>query len=558
MNLMKKNHVMLLLLLFITLTISCEKEFNTIGTDIIPGNHFETAATYADVFTYNRKINAVQTNGLPLYQLGRYSDPVYGATEAQITAQLALQVVNPTFGTYTQELEDGADTDDSDLTIPENETVTAVYLNIPFFSTLEETDEDNNRTFTLDSIYGNQGATFNLRVEELTYYLSNLDPESGFETAQQYFSDDDFSSHTGAVLYDDMYSINEQETVIYDVDDPETEENEAENVLERIDPGIRIQLDPTFFQQRIIDAEGSELLANSNNFREYLRGLYISASAFSDDILMLFNLSEGTDLARRASIEIQYNYDAVDTNGTADDTSDDEIITEDATFTLSLVGNVVNTFTNDPYPVAVSDALNTGMNASRLYLKGGAGTFTEIKLFDEEGSDTNLEEIRANNWLINEANLVFYVDRTALDALPETVTEPERIYLYDMENNIPLLDYFLDGTTNPASPSTSKSIHGGILERDEEENGTRYKIRLTRHITNIIRNDSTNVRLGLVLTSDINETIPATAILEPADEVNTITNSVINPFGTILFGSDPGVDESQRLRLEIFYTEPDN
>lgn len=549
MRLIKKSNVSLLLLFLFLCTISCEKEFNTIGTTIISGNHFETEKMYADVFTYNRKINAVQTNGLPIYQLGRYTDPVYGETQARIATQLSLQIGNPTFGTYSQELEDNADTDDSDLTIQENETVTRVYLDIPFFSTLEDTDEDGNRTFELDSIYGNENALFNLRVEELTFYLKDLDPENNFETPQEYFSDQDFSADTGALLFDGTYSINDKEIIIYEEDDPETEENEAGNIRERLDPRIRIDLDPAFFQQTILDAEGSAFLANGNNFREYFRGLYISADSFSDDVLMLLNLSQAT-------IRIEYSYDKVDTNGT-DDPSDDEIFTEDSSLTLNLSGNILNTFSHTPYPVTISDQLNTNTNASRLYLKGGAGTFVEIKLFDEDDTNINLDAVRANKWLINEANLTFYIDREALDA-SGTPTEPQRLYLYDMENNTPLLDHLLDATTNLGNPTISKTTYSGILEKDEEEKGIRYKIRLTEHINNIIRRDSTNVRLGLVLTSDINNIDISTAILEPSDEINSARASVINPLGTVLFGSDPGVEEDKRLRLEIFYTEYEN
>ena len=551
MKLIQKSNVTLLLLFLVFLTFSCEKEFNTIGTDIISNDHFEVQSTYADVFTYNRKINTVQTNRLPIYQLGRYTDPLYGETQSGIASQLILQTANPTFGRYTQELEDNADTDDSVLTIEENETVTTVYLNIPFFSTLTDTDEDGTRTFELDSVFGNLNATFNLRVEELTFYLGDLDPANNFETPLEYFSDHDFSADTGALLFDEIYAIDENEVLIYGEDDPETEEDESDDVAERLDPMIRIELDPAFFQQAIMDAEGTEFLANSNNFREYLRGLYISASSFSDDVLMLLNLSQ-------ANIEIQYEYDEVDTNGTPDDTSDDEIVKSNSSFLLSLSGNIVNSFTNDPYPTSVNDSLDTGDNASRLYLKGGAGTFVEIKLFDEDDSDTNLNEIRANNWLINEANLTFYVDRATLDGAPETVTEPQRIYIYNMENNTALFDHLLDLTTNLADPESSKTIYGGILERNEEEQGIRYKVRLTEHINNIIRKDSTNVRLGLVLTSDVNNTDLSTAILNPADEVRTASASVVTPLGTVLFGSHPGVEEENRLRLEIYYTEFDN
>jgi hypothetical protein len=549
MNPIKKIVYALLLCISVTF-LSCEDDFNRIGTNVVSGGHFDLNRAYIDVFSYNRNITSVQTNALPIYQLGRYTDPVYGEKQAYIVTQLSLQTPNPTFGAYDQAEEDNADTDDNHLTIPENETITQVYLDIPFFSTLEETDEDGNRTFTIDSTYGNAAASFQLRVEELTYYLRDLDPVSQFQQPQKYFSDQDFSAYTGALLYNQLFTIDPAEIVIYKEDDPETEKNEAEEVKERLTPRIRIPLNSTFFQQKIIDAEGSTSLLNNVNFHEYFRGLYISTSSFSDDLLMLFDLSQ-------AQVTIEYEYDKVDTKNT-DTTDDDEIIQETATVGLSLAGNIINSMVNSPYPPEIDEQLNNNDNASRLYLQGGQGTLVEIKLFDEDDSDDRLNEIKANNWLINEANLTFYIDRETLDNAGNA-PEPQRIYVYDLDTNIPIIDYYLDGTANILSNSLlSRTIYGGVIEKDDDGKGIRYKIRLTDHINNILRKDAENVRLGLVIISDINSVNAATAHLNTGEEVSTVTTSVINPLSTVLYGSHPDVEEDKRLRLEIFYTQPYN
>ena len=62
-------------------------------------------------------------------------------------------------------------------------------------------DEDNtvlypteNSQYRVDSIYGNRLSTLNFKVNELTYYLSNLDPNNNFETNSKYYSSDDFLS----------------------------------------------------------------------------------------------------------------------------------------------------------------------------------------------------------------------------------------------------------------------------------------------------------------------------------------------------------------------------
>jgi hypothetical protein len=36
--------------------------------------------------------------------------------------------------------------------------------------------------------------------------------------------------------------------------------------------------------------------------------------------------------------------------------------------------------------------------------------------------------------------------------------EPQRVYVYDLKNNRPIVDYFLDGTTNSLNPKKIKSF----------------------------------------------------------------------------------------------------
>ena len=56
----------------------------------------------------------------------------------------------------------------------------------------------------------------------------------------------------GTTLYDDEMSINSNELVFYNEDDPETDDvDESETVKERLTPRIRVELDKDFFQTRI-------------------------------------------------------------------------------------------------------------------------------------------------------------------------------------------------------------------------------------------------------------------------------------------------------------------
>ncbi len=597
---------------------SCEEDLTTIGEGVISGEPFITGKTVYSVFAYNKKIEAVQTNKLPVYQLGVFNDPIYGKTIAQITSQVNLSSANPVFGTYSQETENKSGTDSNISTINENETVKEVFLYIPYLTksaTLRDSDSDGvddefdvepddatndsdgdgvsniqeksigtdplnpdtdgdgindgeddstvtntySKKVDLDSIYGNRNIAFNLKVERSTFFLRDLDPNTNFQESQEYFSNQQFSPEfVEEVFFNGEVTINDEEIIFFKEDDPDTEDvDESQEVNVRLAPGIRVQLDSNianaFFQENILDKEGQSELLSASNFKEFFRGIHLS---ISDDMLILFDLTQ-------ARININYEYDNVNTNGTADDTSDDTIEQEEKTYqlrflqgggTAAIIGNAVNTFINDGYPTEITSNIDTDENASRLYLKGGAGLFSEIKLFDENNGEEIINQIKAKNWIINEANLVFYVDGNALD-LAGNVIEPPRLYLYNSETNNPLYN----ATTEISDSDTSLGLYknyDGILEKESSGKGIKYTVRITDYINNLIVRDSANATLGLTLTSHIGLPIVRNAILKDLNETNIPVMSTISPLGTVLFGSElSDVEEDKKLKLEIYYTE---
>ncbi|MDV7399883.1 DUF4270 family protein, partial [Arthrospira platensis SPKY1] len=103
-------------------------------------------------------------------------------------------------------------------------------------------------------------------------------------------------------------------------------------------------------------------------------------------------------------------------------------------------------------------------------------------------------------------------------------------------------------------PKLGKIMHGGLIERDLNSGGrgVRYKIRITNHIRNIIRRDSTNVRLGLIVIEDIAQTAMGQALLRNPSQRQVIAKpvaGVMSPLGTILYGNHPAVPEDKRLKL---------
>ncbi len=592
---------------FIFLTGSCEEELVTIGDSLVGEEPFASGKAVYDVYAFNRNIAAVPTNQLPVYQLGVFSDPIYGRTEGRITSQLSLVSTSGVqfFGRYTQLREE------TDPNIPdENETIREVILYLPYFlnqnsdndldgvvNSLDADPEDPNsdsdgdgltdleeqsrgtdplnpdtdgdgigdaedevtplnifpQRRELDSIYGNRDAQFNFEVTRSTYFLRDLNPDSGFQQEEPYYSNQSFGPEFYAdELYEGILEISDEEILIFDEDDPETEEDESLLVVERIQPGIRVALDPEFFQTNLLDKEGDPELLSDANFKDFIRGLHLSLTPIDDDVMILFDLT-------RARLNVEYVYDAFEGEDVNKVEATQELRLLSGGGNQLIQGNAVNSLQSEAYPGEISETFTTGENrpednVSRIYLKGGAGTYAEIELFDLLGGGEAISEIREKNWVINEANLVFYVDRERLDAAGVT-EEPPRLNLFNAETNQPL--YNLRTETNfEDSPFGVFLNYGGLLERSGGK-GVKYKVRITEHINNIILRDSANATLGLTFTADIRVAGLSDVLLPDNTEKELPVGGGISPLGTVLYGSNVDEADPNRLRLEIYYTEID-
>jgi hypothetical protein len=345
-------------------------------------------------------------------------------------------------------------------------------------------------------------------------------------------------------LFDGEVTITDEQTLIFKEDDPATEEDESLENPQIIEPGIRVTLDPGFFQANILDKEGQPELLSITNFSEFFRGIHLSVTPTTDDILLLLDIT-------KTEISIDYEFDKI---------TDDNVVIDEGRYVLNLItgggsasiaGNAVNTFINEAYPTAITEAMDTGINASRIYLKGGAGSYAEVKLFDENNGEDILNQIKANNWIINEANLVFYVDRTELDNAG-TDYEPPRLYLYNAETNRPLYNPATETSVAETAFGLYLNYNGFLEETDGK--GTKYTVRITDYMNNMVVRDSANATLGLMLTPDIRISGASNTMLAGTLEKDIPVSETITPLGTILYGSNvPG--EDKKLKLEIFYTE---
>lgn len=557
----KKSYLQQILfgLMAVLLLASCDKDFNELGTNIVGEDHFlfERNIDYS-VKAYNQKLGPISSNNLPINQLGFYYNPAFGTTQANFVTQVELDDEDPTFN----------NTDPTDYqNLP---VIDSVILNIPYYSKLIEVEEvevngeqERHTTYELDSVYGVEESKFKLSVYQSNYYLRDLDPSQSLAERQLFYTDMDaeIDNNKIPVLLNDAplsgnnsdghentqfyFDKREHKTTALNDEEPPVE------VPTRSVPSMRLHLNKTVFTNLLLGPSTAHLETNSA-FKNYFRGLYFKVENGNPGQMAMINFKGG-------NITVYYQEDKKKTVNS--------VVTFEPvkkTLTMSMEGNTVSLLNNSNESVDYLNATNSSSEASKLYLKGGQGSLAVIDIFgpdaDSNGIADEIEEIKANGWLINEANLTFYVDRTAM-ADARTI-EPNRIFLYDLNNRKTLVDYTFDFTSNSAYPKFSKYNHGGIIEKEDVDNGRgiKYKIRITNHVRNLIKNDSTNIRLGLSVTESINS-IGFSKLRTANSNSNSAPNmSVLSPVGTVLYGTNIPVgspDYDKRLKLEIYYTKPD-
>ena len=201
-------------------------------------------------------------------------------------------------------------------------------------------------------------------------------------------------------------------------------------------------------------------LSNSNNFKDYFRGLYVKLEQNSADSFMtMLDLGSST-----ANLQLHYTSitsfldededgipdtvdadigndgitddDKLDTDGDGiiddadmdadndgmvdedkidinnDGYNDDNVAVLNESVKLNFSGNSVNLFDNN-YSIMLADG-DMINGDEKLYLKGGEGSMAIIDLFGGVDSDEFIEfKLHQDEWIINEANLIIYEDENS-------------------------------------------------------------------------------------------------------------------------------------------------
>lgn len=532
---------------------ACDSDFNEIGANMVGNDNFGFGtAEDVDVLAYTQPTGPVETTNLRVdasngvNQLGIYDNPVFGKSTAHVVVEAKLSVANPVDFTLRPRIESAT------LTIPYFNTATA-----------DATSGTTVYTYELDSIYGPANGKLDLGIYESTYYIrTNHDTGAAlpyYNNAMADFTKGAKLNTASDVKQNTAFEFSNLGTSEVDESDSDNDGDVTETI--QIAPRMKIALDTTALGPKFFGAAANGNLLNNNLFTNYFRGLHFTVGQSGSDParMALMNFAGG-------KIVVKYKQHVSSDAGAAWES-------ELQTMEISLSGNSVNLIEYEPsatYNNVLSQTPNTTQGDDLLYLKGGQGSMAVIELFN---TTEKLAELRSHKdeWLINDASLTFYVENNMMNATGtdgSKAYEPNRLYIYDLNNNVPLADYSSDALTSYASVKYNKGLHGGIIKLGSDGRGSYYKIRITNHVRNLMR-DATkkNVRLGLVVTENINVTsnkkiqtpivLPENSIFGTGKKIEEVPiMNVANPFGTVLYGSNRPVSDPKRLKLTIYYTKP--
>ncbi len=537
------------ILLIALIFTSCEKDFVSFDSEVVNSDNainFSTNIIEYGLTSKSEMLNPVQTNNLPSFLLGSYDHPQFGRSNSSFVGQMVPSEYNHDFG--------------------DNVVLDSVVLTIPYYSRGINTSEEGDITYEIDSVYGD--SPIRISVYRNNFFFRTFDPFSDFDTSQSYYSN-------GSLSVEELIDSGQlQGELLFEIDDfiPSADQINLTQidtagspyVAQRIAPALRFKLNnpnENFWESNFFENEGNQVLTNESNFKDFFRGIYIKVESNSDGSMMLFNFAS-------SNTKLTIHYTSDNTNIGSDTGPIDEIETNQHEYVMNFSGNLINLFDNETVvDVGLLDQTNGNEN---IYLRGGEGIISTIDLFSgtiigsdgEEISEFDLfkdffydeisdEPIR----IINEAYIEFFVNQGFSNN-----DEPERIYLYNYEQNSALIDYFLDQSVSSLTIN-AKINHLEPLVRDslDDDRGIKYKIRITEHLNNLILRDSTNAKLALGVISDVASVQNFKILGDNSESENKSLASgvILSPKGTILHGNLSS-DVEKRPRIKIYYTEPED
>lgn len=520
----RKIGVLGISLLFLVAIVSCEKDFNDVGSSVVSNSKFETGELLLDVEITSAKNDAdlnlksvradnISIGSLGDYWLGVYKNENHKGIEASIITQLGY--VSPLKNKTVSGLKDTIYNLDK------------VILKIPYSATVTEVS-GGITSYELDSILGDPTKPTSLKVFRNETFLKRDNPSADnpaklntYSSNQEYLGTNSLNENDGFQFKPDA----EKDTVssysrINRFDTSKTYSEEVKSIsstTKKAVPFLAIPLDTTKMKALFWDKFQGDEFASKKAFDTYFYGLKIVASGESGS-LVPFKLTSG------ASLVFHYTQSLMD-GKTLKDT-----LNKKYSFPLSGIKN-------SKYKMS---AATKAVASNSFVIQGTAGTMAKIKILD----NTKLQELRAKKLLINDASLTFYVDQTVST---NKDIAPQRLFIYQN------IDKGSKGIvpTQLTDAYKESNTFGGSLEVSEDDKPEKYTFRITDYISDLLDGTTSDIS-PLILKVYNNPTDDA--IKSRLIDVNVRTYNW-NPRGVTLLDGVETVNGTKRAVLKISYSK---
>ncbi|MCT4697677.1 DUF4270 domain-containing protein [Tenacibaculum haliotis] len=507
--------------------ISCEKDFNNVGNGVINNTKFETGEVLIDVeieqidisdLNANPLYNSVRADNISIGTLGEYWLGVskgdnYKTIEASFVSQLSLPA-----NLKIQDVKPATEDGDLDSIF----VLDKVVLKLPYTATSIGKESDGKPKFRLDSVLGDPNTATSLKVFKNGTYLNTLDPDNpansnSFQSNHSYIEDRLLSENAGFTFKPS--AIDTMLILTRNISNGNTYQDTVK--LANKAPFLTIPLDKTEMESLFWDKfEGGEF-SDLESFNAHFRGLIVKAEGSDGAMVPLSLLGVNTS----ASLDFHYTITTFEKEAGQAVLALKDTLPRTYSFPLSGIRNSMYKMT----------APTVAAPANNFTIQGTAGTMAKVTILD----NTKLQELRDNDWLVNDATLSFYVNQTINT---DNNTIPQKLFLYQNKDNG-------SGGVSPTHISdayTEAASFGGSLE-SSDTTPEKYSFRITDYLSNL-------------LTQSEEATIDP-LILKVYNTTDTPTNSASvssynwNPRGVTLQNGDEAANGTRRAVLKISYSK---
>ncbi|HZH54464.1 MAG TPA: DUF4270 family protein [Sphingobacteriaceae bacterium] len=457
-----------------------------IGLEVAPEDQIEPMFTdTVSLLTYTLEDDSMQSSSSNQTVFGRLEDPIFGTMNVGLALDIAPAA--------------------NVKGIRADAEIDSVILVLPY-----------GQNFYGDSL----SSTYHLTVRQLAEpFIMNA-----YATKQWDVEDEVIGSRT---LNRYAYKSTDSLSISRHVDGKDT--------VVRVGPQLRIPLAKDFFRNMLNESVDSLTLVQNPMFRNRIKGLYLSVDSNASTgigSLMSFMPVEGL-----SGVELIYRQ----SNGkTGEDAGIDTIRTllPIAAVNYSSGGGFMgmSSSIDRQYTPEITELLNgSGLSPEQVYLQAPAGLRGKI-VFPE------IDQLKGRNLLINKAELVLWVDQTAMEG-PFTQAAP-RLTLYREDiagrrQNIP------DGSEinpNTGMPLDMRSLNylnfGGWYQPSPQ----RYVFYVTSYIQDVLQGKINGNELYISPAAESDPFVP----IYPS----------ISSGGRVVLGGH--ANENYRMKLNLYYTEVEN